>query len=42
MNAQLPNQSVALSMMFSRAAYRAVVGIESIARFGAKMLWAAK
>jgi len=42
MNAQLPNQSVALSLMFSRAAYRAVVGVENIARFGAKMLRSAK
>ena len=42
MNAQLPNQSVALSLMFSRAAYLAVVGVESIARFGVKMLRSAK
>ncbi|MCY0095663.1 hypothetical protein [Hoeflea ulvae] len=38
MNAQLPNQSLALSLMFSRAAYRAVVGIENLARFGAQLL----
>ncbi|MGJ8570001.1 MAG: hypothetical protein ACSHXI_04775 [Hoeflea sp.] len=42
MNAQLPNQSVALSLMFSRAAYRAVIGIETIAHFGARMLRSTK
>lgn len=42
MNAQIPNQSVALSMMISRAAYLVVVGVEMIAHFSSRMLGSAK
>tara|TARA_R110002153_G_scaffold17865_4_gene62473 strand:- start:166 stop:366 length:201 start_codon:yes stop_codon:yes gene_type:complete len=42
MNTQFPNQSASLSMMISRTAYRAVVGIESIARLSTKKFWAGK
>ena len=42
MNTQFPNQSASLSMMISRTAYRAVVGIESIARLSTRMLSSGK
>ncbi len=38
MNAHFPNSSATFSMMISRIAYKAVVGIESIIRFSGKML----
>ncbi len=42
MNLQFPNQSASLSMMISSTAYRAVVGIENIARLSTRMLSAGK
>ncbi len=42
MNTPFPNQSASLSMMISSTAYRAVVGIENIARLSTKKFWAGK
>jgi hypothetical protein len=42
MNTQFPNQSATLSLMVSRATYRAVVGVENMVRFGANRFRSAR